>query len=55
MKEENKNRKPDLSDFIRYQKRDMTYLQEIPLKKKLQKDPFANEAGKDFRKSPLNR
>ncbi|MDQ1332863.1 MAG: hypothetical protein QG576_898 [Bacteroidota bacterium] len=44
MKEEDKNRKKDLSDFIKYHKRDMTNLQRNTFEKKLQKDPFAEEA-----------
>jgi len=48
MKEEDKNKKPDLSDFIRYHKRDMTYLQRNTFEKKLQKDPFAREAEEGF-------
>ncbi|MCU0473227.1 MAG: energy transducer TonB [Bacteroidales bacterium] len=48
MKEKDKNRKPDLSDFINYHKRDMTYLQRNAFEKKLQKDPFAEEAEEGF-------
>jgi hypothetical protein len=44
MKEKDKNRKQDLSDFIKYHKRDMTWLQRNTFEKKLQKDPFAEEA-----------
>lgn len=48
MKKEDKNRKPELSDFIKYQKGEMTDLQRNAFERILQKDTFAEEAESGF-------
>jgi len=44
MKEEDKNKKTDLSDFLRYTGNKMTVRERNALERELQKDPFAEEA-----------
>jgi TonB family protein len=44
MKEKRKNNKSDLSEFLRYVRGEMTKREEHAFQRKLQKDPFAEEA-----------
>lgn len=48
MKEEDKNKKTDLSDFLRYTGNEMTGRERNAFEKELQKDPFAEEAAEGF-------
>lgn len=48
MKEKNKNKNNTLSDFIRYTRGEMTKREENAFQRKLQKDPFAEEATEGF-------
>jgi|WetSurMetagenome_2_1015567.scaffolds.fasta_scaffold120393_1 TonB family protein len=48
MKEEDKNRKTDLSDLLRYHGTEMTGKERNAFERKLQKDPFAEEAAEGF-------
>jgi hypothetical protein len=48
MKEKNKNKNNSLSEFIRYTRGEMTKREENAFQRKLQKDPFAEEATEGF-------
>lgn len=48
MKEKRKNNKSDLSEFLRYVRGEMTKREEHAFQRKLQKDPFAEEASEGF-------
>jgi TonB family protein len=48
MSDNNKNKKRSLTDFIRYRKDEMTGEERNSFERKLQKDPFAEEAAEGF-------
>lgn len=48
MKEQDKKRNPGLSDFLKYNKREMTDPQRNVFERNLQKDPFSEEAEEGF-------
>jgi hypothetical protein len=48
MKEKNKNRNDNLSEFIRYTRGEMTKREENSFQRKLQKDPFAGESDEGY-------
>jgi outer membrane biosynthesis protein TonB len=49
MKVKRKNNKSDLSDFLRYVRGEMTLREENAFQRKLQKDPFADEASEGLK------